>query len=151
MVPFTTRYELEKRHNIELMAHYGEEAENIEDSVSTDTDDENTDSNDGNQYFEPKPRRINFDDLELGYENNEMLLEDNEANKQNTKKSLDDGAYKKFVCDICSKMFQKRWFVLFLFGFTVKRTYNDNETASFFRALNSHMLLHSGFVILINF
>lgn len=131
LVPFTTRYELEKRHNIELMAHHGEENQNTEVCVSTtDTDAENTDSNDENEYFDPNPRRIDFDDFERNEnteKHGESNLSEDGCSKQNKKKSLGDEAYKKFVCDVCNKFFQKRW------------------------ALNSHMLLHSGFVILINF
>lgn len=119
LVPFTIRYELEKRHNIELMAHYGDDdGTNTEDSMSSDED-----SNDENVYFDPKPRRINFDDLE--YENcvaNEIDTKVDNVPKRKRNKLLGDEATKKFTCDICKKFFEKRW------------------------ALNSHMLLHSGYV-----
>lgn len=129
MVPFTIRYELEKRHNIELMAHYGDEIlneyedSNTEENLSTD---HSIDSNDENEYFDAKPRKINFDALENGNGNIDTngrndVKQDN-LSKQKRKKLLGDepNKEKKFSCDSCKKVFDKRW------------------------TLNSHMLLHSG-------
>lgn len=100
------------------MAHYGDDdGNNTAESMSSDED-----SNEENVYFDPKPRRINFDDLE--YENCVANATDTKAENvpKQKKKLLGDEANKKFTCDICKKFFEKRW------------------------ALNSHMLLHSGYV-----
>lgn len=122
LVPFTIRYELEKRHNIELMAHYGDDDDDAtEESQSSDDD-----SNDEKEYFHSKPRRINFDEeSESGIRNdngNDPKKEET-VPKQKRKKLFGDETHKKFFCDVCKKFFEKRW------------------------ALNSHMLLHSGWVV----
>lgn len=113
------------------MAHYGDEDGNSEDSVSTvftDIEDQNMDSNDEKEYFDPKPRKINFDDLENEMDEQSGENDDEEDNfpKQKKRTSLGDGVTKKFSCDHCNKFFEKRW------------------------ALNSHLLLHSGLVTFIN-
>lgn len=107
------------------MAHYGDE--NHGDGYTEETLSSDEDSNEENQYFDPKPRRINFDDLEFEHQD----VEENDATddtvaKQKRKKLLGDDANKKFVCDVCKKCFEKRW------------------------ALNSHMLLHSGYDVFHN-
>lgn len=103
------------------MAHYGDDEGETEETMSSDED-----SNDENEYFHSKPRRINFDDSEFGNENidgDDGDGKEETAQKQKRKKLLGDEVNKKFACDVCKKFFDKRW------------------------ALNSHMLLHSGFVV----
>lgn len=102
------------------MAHYVDNGDNTEESMSSDEE-----SNDENEYFHPKPRRINFDDLEFGNGISESDTTEEIVPKQKRKKLVGeerDEPSRKFICDICKKFFDKRW------------------------ALNSHMLSHSGFV-----
>lgn len=107
------------------MAHYGDDEVDTEESMCSEED-----SNDENEYFHSKPRRINFDDSEFGNENIDGDDGDGKEEtvpKQKRKKLLGDEMNKKFSCDVCNKFFDKRW------------------------ALNSHMLLHSGFVVFYDF
>lgn len=107
------------KHNLELMTHYGEEDDNEAGNSISSVDD----SNEENEYFETKPRKINFDDVENGgqhFDGNDGA--ERIAPKQKRKKLLGDELQKNLVCDICNKSFEKRW------------------------ALNGHMTLHSGYL-----
>lgn len=92
------------------MAHYGDDTEDS--SVSSGDD-----SNDENEYFDTKPRKINFDDEEHV---NDIHEDSVEAPKRKRKRLFMGDANAKMICDVCNKSFEKQW------------------------ALNAHMLLHSG-------
>ncbi|KAG4066429.1 hypothetical protein HA402_007065 [Bradysia odoriphaga] len=120
LLPFTVRYELEQRHNIELMARYGDDKSEVIVSYDEDSEEEN-------EYFDPKPRRIDFDHMEIvnqnvdgGYVSEENVSKPKKKKTKKDKLSGDDEEDKNLVCDICKKTFGGRW------------------------ALNSHMLVHSG-------
>lgn len=96
------------------MAHYGDDKAEF-----TSSNDE--DSDELNEYFDPKPRRIDFDHSDVVDQNidGDDVSEENVSKSKKKKLPVDEA---DLVCDICKKTFDKRW------------------------ALNSHMLVHSGLV-----
>ncbi|KAJ6649687.1 Zinc finger protein [Pseudolycoriella hygida] len=122
LIPFTVRYELEQRHNITLMEHYGDNDSNSEEIVTWSSDD---DSDGENKFFESTPRKINFDDMDVEIEKNyecNVRADGLSKEKKNGPSSLalNNEKNKKFVCDVCQKSFDKLW------------------------AYNNHVPMHSG-------
>lgn len=102
---------------MELMAHYGDDKSDVIVSYNEDSDEEN-------EYFDPKPRRLNFDhSINQNIEGDDGNDDNVSKSSKKKKKVSGDEEDKNLVCDICKKTFEKRW------------------------ALNSHMLVHSRFVI----